>query len=165
MPRVVRWVELALWGIIGSSAVAGLAAAAVGGSLTDLGSGFGGLYGIPALLLVLVALALGVPAGIAASRSIRMKPGWLRAGLLAGVGVFVVAFGFGQIAHWIDPCVRGWWGPDSHIGSQPLCERFGSELNWHTRFHLAAHALPAIPLVALYAWTVRQNLSQDRSPI
>ena len=80
-------------------------------------------------------------------------------------GVFVVVIGYAQVAHTIDPCANGWWGPGSMIGSQPLCERFGSEWNWHTRFHLAAHALPAIPLVALYAWSVRHNLRRDPNPI
>ena len=71
-------------------------------------------------------------------------------------GVFVVAIGYERVAHTIDPCANGWWGPDSTIGSQPLCERFGSELNWHTRFHLAAHALPALALLAGYAWAIQR---------
>ena len=60
------------------------------------------------------------------------------------------------MAHMVDPCANGWWDANSRIGSQPLCEQFGSELNWHTRFHLFAHAAPAAVLLAVYVLAVQQ---------
>ena len=54
------------------------------------------------------------------------------------------------------PCVNGWWDARSRIGDQLLCERFGSELNWHTRFHLLAHAAPASVLLGAYLWAIRR---------
>ena len=127
-PHLLRWLLRLLFVVIGVSVVAGIAAAAIGGSFANLGSGFGGLYGVPALLLTLLALGMGIPAGIVVARRLRSSQRWLLAtGIVIG-GVFVVVIGYAQVAHTLDPCANGWWGPGSMIGSQPLCERFGSEL-------------------------------------
>lgn len=158
-PRIVRsalWVAAA---IIAVSLITGVAAAVVGGPLTTLGSGAGGLYAVPALLLDVVAITLGLPASIVVARRLRREGSWIRAAAVVGGGLWIVAIGYFLVAHMIDPCVNGWLGPDSRIGSQPLCERFGSELNWHTRFHLLAHAAPASVLVTIYAWAIRKWVS------
>jgi len=162
---MVRWLVRALFVVIGVSVVAGIMAAVFGGALTDLGSGFGGLYGLPALVLTLLALGVGIPAGVVVARRLGSNRGWLLATAIVIGGVFVVAIGYERVAHAIDPCANGWWGPDSMIGSQPLCERFGSELNWHTRFHLAAHSLPALVLLAGYAWAIRRWVAPPRNPV
>jgi hypothetical protein len=158
----VRWLVLSLFVVIGVSVVAGIAAAAFGGALTGLGSGFGGLYGVPALALTLLAVGVGIPAGVVVARRLRSNRRWLLAAAIVIGGVFAVAIGYERVAHTVDPCANGWWGPDSMIGSQPLCERFGSELNWHTRFHLAAHALPALVLLAGYAWAIQRWVAPPR---
>ncbi len=146
----------ALFAIIGVSAVAGMAAAAIGGVFTNLGSGFGGLWGVPALMLTLLSLGIGIPAGVKVARGLNADRRPLLAAVVVVGGVFVVAFGYAQVAHSTDPCANGWLNLDSRIGSQPLCERFGSEVNWHTRFHLAAHALPALGLLAGYTWAINK---------
>lgn len=145
--------------IIVVSVAGGAAAALVGRGLTDLGSGAGGLFGLPSLLLTVIALVLGLPAAVIAARLVRPADGWIGVAVLVGVGAWVVAIGYFVIAHAVDPCVNGWWDGRSRIGSQPLCERFGSELNWHTRFHLLAHAAPAAALFVIYVWAV------GRSPV
>ena len=161
-PNLLRWLVHLLFVVIGVSVVAGIAAAAFGGSFANLGSGFGGLYGVPALLLTLLALGVGIPAGAVVARRLRSSRGWLLAtGIVIG-GVFVVVIGYAQVAHTIDPCANGWWGARSMIGSQPLCERFGRELNWNTRFHLVAHALPALVLLAGYAWAIHKWVAPPR---
>lgn len=142
--------------VIAVSVVAGLGAAALGGSLTDLGEGYGGLWGVPALLLTFVALILGVAAAIAVGRAREPELRRFRLALLVLTGVWVVAIGYSAVAHLVDPCLNGWWDARSRIGSQPLCERFGSELNWHSRFHLFAHAAPAAVLLVAYVWAVRR---------
>ena len=163
-PHLLRWLVRLLFVVIGVSVVAGIAAAAIGGSFANLGSGFGGLYGVPALLLTLLALGVGIPAGVVVARRLRSSPRWLLAtGIVIG-GIFVVVIGYAQVAHTIDPCANGWWGPGSMIGSQPLCERFGRELNWNTRFHLVAHALPALLLLAGYAWAIHKWVAPPHDP-
>ena len=154
--RIVRWAIRITAGVIAVSFIAGVAAAALGGSFTQLGSGAGGLYAVPSLVLDLIAVFIGVPAGVIVARHLRPESRWLSAGVIVGGGLWVVAIGYFMIAHWLDPCANGWWGPESRVGSQPLCERFGNELNWHTRFHLLAHAIPATALVAGYIWAVRR---------
>ena len=156
LPRIVRWMILSLTVVIVISVVAGVAATVVGGSLTRLGDGFGGLYGAPALLLTFIALMVGVPATIIVAKRLGPDERRLRAGVVVFVGVWVVGIGYAQVAHSIDPCANGWWDARSRVGSHPLCERFGSELNWHTRFHLVAHALPAAVLLVGFVWAVRR---------
>lgn len=156
-PPVGRhWLDLgALTLLIVAAAVAGVAAAAVGGSWSDLGSGYGGLYGLPAMLLTVLALIV-IPASIVVARRLGAESARLRFGLLIGVGLWVVAMGYWEVAHIVDPCANGWWDEQSRIGSQPLCERFGSELNWHDRFHLLAHATPAAALLGVYLYLIKR---------
>ncbi|MDG2026236.1 MAG: hypothetical protein P8J50_03945 [Acidimicrobiales bacterium] len=144
------------------SLVGGVAAALVGRGLVDPGSGAGGLFGMPSTLLTLIALVLGVPAAVMVARAVRPGDGWVGAAVIVGAGAWIVAIGYFVVAHAVDPCLNGWWDGRSRIGSQPLCERFGPELNWHTRFHLLAHAAPAAGLFAIYFWAVRRSLSGRR---
>lgn len=162
-PRTLRLLMWLLGIVIVVSVVGGIAAALLGRGLTDLGDGAGGLFGVPSLLLTLVALVLGLPAAVIVARLVRPKDGWVGVAVLVGAGAWVVAIGYFVVAHALDPCVNGWWDGRSRIGSQPLCERFGSELNWHTRFHLLAHAAPAAALFAIYAWAVRRSLAGRRA--
>jgi hypothetical protein len=138
--RSLRWTVWSLVVVITVSVAAGVAAAIVGGALNELGSGAGGLFGIPSMLTTLIALALATPAAISIARQTPRSPGWLRAAVVISGGAWIVAIGYFVVAHAADPCVNGWWDANSQIGNQPLCERFGTELNWHTRFHLLAHA-------------------------
>ena len=156
LPGIVRLMTVTISLVVVVTVVAGIGAAALGGSLTDLGSGYGGLWGLPALLLTLIALVLGVAAVIKIGREPSPGSGRSRIAVLVVAGAWVVAVGYASVAHIVDPCVNGWWDGNSRIGSQPLCERFGSELNWHTRFHLFAHATPAAVLLGLYLWAIQR---------
>jgi uncharacterized membrane protein YhaH (DUF805 family) len=154
--RGVRWTITLFAVVIVVSLLGGIAAALFGGSLTDLGRGAGGLYGVPSLLTTLIALFVAIPAAVLLARQAKGSPGWLRTSVVVAAGAWVVAIGYFQVAHSVDPCVNGWWDASSRIGDQPLCERFGTELNWHTRFHLVAHAAPAAVLLTVYVWAVRR---------
>jgi hypothetical protein len=145
--------------VIVVSVVGGAASGLVGRGLIGLGDGAGGIFGVPALMLALVALVLGLPAAVAVARALRPVDGWIGVAVLIVVGAWAVAIGYVVVAHAVDPCANGWWDGRSRIGSQPLCERFGPELNWHTRFHLLAHAVPAAVLFAVYVWAL------ERSPV
>ena len=141
--------------IIGVAVVGGVVAALLGGAFTDLGEGAGGLWGMPSLVTTMVALVAIPVAVVAARRATGLPRRWWAFTVVAG-GAWMVAIGYFVIAHAADPCANGWWDGSSRFGDQPLCERFGTDLNWHTRYHLLAHALPAVPLVVLYAWAVRR---------
>lgn len=141
--------------VLTTAVTGGLVAAISGGSLSRLGDGYGGLYGVPALLLMLTSLLMTAPIVIEARRRLPSREHRLRSAIFVVGGLWVVAIGYAQVAHLVDPCVHGWWDARSRVGDQPLCERFGRELNWHTRFHLLAHALPAAVLFGLYATAVR----------
>lgn len=156
LPTPVRLLPAAAAVVIVIALLGGIAAAAWGGSLTDLGEGYGGLWGLPALALTLVALVLGIVSVISILRTLPAGRDRRRIVLVVLAGAWVVAVGYSEVAHAIDPCANGWWDRNSRIGSQPLCERFGPDLNWHTRFHLVAHAAPAAFLAALYLWAVRR---------
>ncbi|MDX2379541.1 MAG: hypothetical protein QNM02_07265 [Acidimicrobiia bacterium] len=145
--------------------VAGMVAATLGGSLTDLGSGYGGLWGLPALLLTLIALVLGVAAAIKIGLELSPESGRLRIVVLLVAGAWLVAMVYANVAHMVDPCANGWWDASSRVGSQPLCERFGSELNWHTRFHLLAHAGPAAILLVAYLWAIQRWGTTVNGPV
>ena len=153
--RVLRGTIWSFTVVIIIALFGGIAAAMIGGPFTDLGSGAGGLFGIPSILTTLIALLLAIPAAVLVARQTRGTGGWLRSALVVAGGAWVVAIGYFVVAHAVDPCVNGWWDASSRIGDQPLCERFGPKLNWHTRFHLLAHAAPAAALLAAYAWAVR----------
>ena len=152
----LRWTTRSMTVVIVVSLIGGIAAAVAGGPLTNLGSGAGGLFGFPSILTTLVALFLAIPAAVGMVRQTRRSPGWLRAATVTVAGAWIVAIGYFMVAHAIDPCVNGWWDTRSRIGDQPLCERFGPDLNWHTRFHLVAHAAPAAVLLAMYLWATQR---------
>lgn len=156
LPAVVGVMVIAVVLVLAIAVVGGGVAALFGGSLSELGEGYGGLWGAPALGLTLVALVLGTDAAIKISRDLRPGSGRLRIALLVVIGVWVVAVGYSEVAHQFDPCARRWWDARSQVGSQPLCERFGSELNWDTRFHLLAHAVPAALLLGINLWAIRR---------
>jgi hypothetical protein len=164
LPRIARLMTASIAGVVAVALAAGVGAAVVGGSLTDLGSGYGGLWGLPALLLTLVALILGVGVVIKVTRAMRPETGRLRIATLVVAGGWLVTIGYANVAHMVDPCVNGWWDANSRLGSQPLCERFGTELNWHTRFHLLAHAGPAAVLLGMYLWAIRRWGTTGPSP-
>lgn len=154
--RSLRWTTRSLKVVIVVSLIGGITAAVVGGSLSKLGSGAGGLFGIPSILTTLIALFLAIPAAVGMVRQTRRSSGWLRSATVTVAGAWIVAIGYFVVAHAIDPCLNGWWDLRSRIGDQPLCERFGSDLNWHTRFHLLAHAGPGAILLAIYLWAIRR---------
>ncbi len=162
--RGVRWTTRSLTVVIVVSLIGGIAAAVLGGALSNLGSGAGGLFGIPSILTTLIALLLAMPAAVGMVRQTRRSPGWLRSATVIAVGAWIVAIGYFMVAHAVDPCVNGWWDSRSRIGDQPLCERFGPDLNWHTRFHLLAHAAPATVLLATYLWAAKRWAQLDSSP-
>ena len=114
--------------------------------LSEWGGGFGGGNGLP-VLGYLIALFLGVPSLLAAIQDSNNRVGRL----IPFVGPFIILVGFAGVSHALDPCVTGLWDASSRLGSQTLCERFGAELNIHTRFHLLYHAIfPTVVLVPLY---------------
>lgn len=165
--RGEKWVDrLAFAGFILTmidivlSAVAGLIAALIGGQVTEWGSGMGGGYAIPplantlALLLTLPALILGI------MLLIRKREGAVGR-IWVFVGTFLIGFGYILIAHSFDPCIRGVWTSHSRLGDDiRLCERFGNELNIHTRFHLIWHAVPTIPLLLIYWYGLARTYPQ-----
>lgn len=154
--RILQWTTRSMTVVVVVSLIGGIAAAVGGGSLTNLGSGAGGLFGIPSILTTLIAVFVAIPAAVGMVRQTRRAPGWLRAPIVTVAGAWVVAIGYFVVAHAIDPCLNGWWDSSSRIGDQPLCERFGSELNVHTRFHLLAHAAPGAILLVTYLWAAKR---------
>ncbi|MGK2948587.1 MAG: hypothetical protein ACSLFP_08425 [Acidimicrobiales bacterium] len=158
-PWGLTWTTRSLVVVIVISVIAGVMAAALGGGFTDLGSGAGGLFGLPSILTTLIALFIALPVAVIAAFRAQQAPRW-RAPIVIAGGAWVVAIGYFQVAHSADPCVNGWWDLSSRIGNQPLCEQFGSELNWHTRFHLIAHAAPAGVLLVGYLWAINRWATQ-----
>ncbi len=156
-PWFVTWTIRLMGLVIGLSLIGGIAATVAGGTLTSLGEGFGGLYGVPSLLLT-IAFLLAIPITIALIRKLKPADNWLRSTLVVAGGIAVVTFGYDFAGHLIDPCINEWWDLSSQAGGAPLCERFGSEISIHTRFHLLEHAAPAAILlwgylIALRRWT------------
>lgn len=144
------------------SFVLGVVAAVVGRSTTRLGEGAGGLFAFPSLVTTVLALA-SIPLAILIAR--RSATRRIRSTAVLVGGAWIIAVGYIGVAHALDPCTNGWWDASSRIGGQRLCERFGSDLNWHTRFHLIAHAAPAVLMVWLYAIAVRRFVEpEDRGP-
>ena len=149
------------WRIIllvsGISLLLGLLAALVGGSLTALGNGPGGGNDIPDLVFS-ISIILGlflVFRGVIKRE--KTKTRWL----FVFVGPLLISIGYILIAHTFDPCDNGLWDLSSRIGeSIPLCERFGSEINIHTRFHYLWHIVPTLPLVWLYGVILIKRLPE-----
>ena len=130
----------------------GLLIALLGSFLIKLGDGLGGGWGIPALALTL-AMFLGVPSLIISVADIFRGRRRQTGRMVAFFGPLIISIGFIAIAHVVDPCFQGIWTLQSYWGSIPLCERFGPEINIHTRFHLLLHSSPTIVLVILY-WVI-----------
>ncbi len=129
--------------------VLGALAALVGGSFTSLGSGPGGLGGMPMLLFLLAAL-LGLPSLVRALFDLYQRR-WKRVGrVVIFIAPLAIAIYFFEIPHAIDPCALGIWAPRSSWASIPLCEAWGGGWNIHARFHLLLHAAPTLLPVALY---------------
>ena len=147
-----RAILIAETSAIGVMLALGMAAALVGGDLTSLGSGFGGLgfWSVAVLggLVVVGALAAGWL--IAVSR----RP--LEA-LIVVAGPLAVVVSYVYLAHSLDPCVLGLWQQGSSTGGVPLCETVGSGIGIHKRFHLLLHSLAGIPGLILFAVGLRRS--------
>ena len=76
--RAIRWTIGSLAVVVVVSVIAGVVAALFGGSLTDLGSGAGGLYGIPSLLTTAIALLVAMPVAVLTARRADRVAGRLR---------------------------------------------------------------------------------------
>ena len=79
--RLVRWTMWSFSVVVIVALIAGIAATLIGGSFTDLGSGAGGLFGIPSILTTLTALVLATPAAMLVARHTGETSGWLTAAL------------------------------------------------------------------------------------
>lgn len=151
MTSAARVILIAETGAIGVMLALGMAAALVGGDLTSLGSGFGGLgFGAVAVLGGLVVVGV-------------LAAGWLLAvsrrpleALIVVAGPLVVLVSYVYLAHSLDPCVLGLWQQGSSTGGAPLCEAVGSGLNIHRRFHLLLHSLAGIPGLILFGVGLRR---------
>lgn len=137
---------------IGVMLALGMAAALVGGDLTSLGSGFGGL-GMWSVAVLGGLVVVGV-----------LAAGWLLAvsrrpleALIVVAGPLAVVVSYVYLAHSLDPCVLGLWQQDSSTGGVPLCENVGSGIGIHRRFHLLLHSLAGIPGLILFAVGLRRS--------
>jgi hypothetical protein len=139
------------------SLLLGLLAALAGGSFTALGNGFGGGNGIPDLVF-LIPVLIGL---FLIFRSVIKREDNKSFWLFAFIGPLIISIGYVQIAHTFDPCYNGLWDLSSRIdGRIALCERFGSEINIHTRFHYLWHIVPTLPLVWLYGVLLKKRLPE-----
>lgn len=149
---VARAILIGETGAIGVMLALGMAAALVGGDLSSLGSGFGGLgFGAVAVLGGLVVVGV-------------LAAGWLLAvsrrpieALIAVAGPLTVLVSYVYLAHSLDPCVLGLWQQGSSTGGVPLCESVGSGINIHRRFHLLLHSLAGIPGLLLFGVGLRRS--------
>ena len=142
--------------VITVSLVGGIAAALVGGgSLRDLGSGAGGLFGIPSILTTLIALLMAIPAAVAVSRQARRSPGWLRAAVVTGIGAGVVAIGYFVVAHAVDPVSTA--GGTRAAASAINCSASDSDQNsTGTLGSTSSPMPPASVLLGAYLWAIRR---------
>ena len=132
------------------SAVLGLVAAAVGGPLSALGAGPGGLWGVPQLLLLAVAGLVGAPVGIAAVLGGIRRGAWRRVayGSAMLLGPLLLAFGSFAVPHAVDPC-GGTFDLRTRVASVPVCMRYDSTaggISVDDRFHLLLHGAVAGPM-------------------
>jgi hypothetical protein len=119
-------------------AALGLLAALVGGSLEGLGSGAGGLAGVPTFLLLVVAavcLVAGVALAVRGGRSALGQAALLALGPLL---VFAVTF---QGAHVIDPCNLGVLDLGDKYDGTRVCWPADGGLYVNERFHLLHHGV------------------------
>ena len=88
----------------------GLLAALLGSFLIPLGSGPGGLWGIP-VFLYLVTFLIGLPSFIFGVRDIFWRR-WHGVGrILACIAPLAIGLYFFMIPHALDPCLVGVWAP------------------------------------------------------
>ena len=146
-----RAILIAETSALGVMLALGMAAALVGGDLTSLGSGFGGL----GFWSVSVLGGLVVVGALAASWLLAVSRRPLEA-LILVAGPLAVVVSYVYLAHSLDPCVRGLWQQGSSTGGVPLCETVGSGIEIHKRFHLLLHALAGIPGLTLFAVGLRR---------
>lgn len=146
---ILLWLNTGVWLIFG------VLATILGGEWTHFGEGLGGGWAIPGLVFDLVLL-LSLPSLVIGIHGLIKRDAARAWRLLAFAGPFTIAFAFIGIAHTIDPCASHHWTLLDFWGDQRLCERFGHELNIHTRFHLLLHIAPVVGLVAIYHILVRR---------
>jgi hypothetical protein len=175
--RWTRWSDRAtrigLWLVLATLLVGlalGAAAALVGGPLTPLGRGVGGLWGAVDLALLAIML-LGLPSLLLGLIALYRRRWRQTLRLIAYLGPLVIAVGYVLIPHALDPCFLGIWGPFERVGDVRLCQQFGPEWNVHTRFHLLWHVAPTLLLLVGYrlaltrwhpAWRARGAAANDR---
>lgn len=125
--------------VLGVAVVVGAAAAVIGGPLGEVGSGASGLWGVPQLTLVGVAVFVALP-GAVITLLAPVPHRFLRSALLL-VGPVAIAAAFFVVPHMLDPCAGGRWTLGSHAGDVPLCEAWGGGINIAERFHLVLHGI------------------------
>ncbi len=136
------------------SVLLGILAAVFGGAFTELGRGVGGGNGFPTLIFLIPAL-FGLI--LLVQNIFKKKKDWSLL-LLVFLGPLIISFGYIIIAHEFDPCFNDLWNINSQIGDGiRLCERFGNEINIHTRFHYLWHITPTIPLIWLYGVLLKKK--------
>jgi hypothetical protein len=142
---------------LGVGLVAGLVAFLAAPSLDELGSGPGGLFGAPALVL-LASAVLGLPMLLYSLVSLargRLRDGWY---LVIAVLQWCIAVAFFYVAHAFDPCALGLLDDSSSFLGAPLCSYWGGGLQTAARLHLLHHVLvPALPLMAVQVVLLRRH--------
>lgn len=133
----------------------GLLAMFLGGEWIHFGDGIGGAWGIPTLVFDIVVLLSLPNLVIWIHRLIKRIPNRIQY-LIGFGGPFIISTAFILIAHALDPCSSHHWTMMDFWGDQRLCERFGSDINIHTRFHLILHIAPIVALAAGYHWMLVQ---------
>jgi hypothetical protein len=132
------------------SLIFGLIAALFGGRFERFGVGIGGGYGVPDLIFLVAAL-FGLPSFLHGLRLLIGRERGASRWLLAFLGPLLISFAYILVPHTLDPCSNGLWTLTDQIGtSVQLCERFGSDIDIHTRFHYLWHILPTLPFVWIY---------------
>lgn len=147
--------HIVLWINTGVFLVLGILAAALGGWWSQFGSGLGGGWGLTALIFEFPVL-LSIPSFIIGIQGLFTKDAQKMLLLIFFIGPLFISFAFILIAHSIDPCTLSIWTLADRWGTQPLCERFGSDINIHTRFHLIWHVAPIFVLLVPYHFLFRK---------
>ncbi|HWG84150.1 MAG TPA: hypothetical protein VNT60_01610 [Deinococcales bacterium] len=133
----------------------GLAAFLAAPRLDDLGKGFGGLGGIPALVLLAVSV-LNLPLLLHGLASLPAGGRKQAPRLLLATFPLAVFVSYAFLAHLFDPCGRGLLSSGSYFLGQPLCSYWGSHLETSSRLHLLQHAVnPTLAVVGAYALAIR----------
>ncbi len=147
--------HILLWLNIGLFFILGVLATLLGGQWTQLGEGPGGGWGVPALVFNIVIL-LGIPSLGVSFRGILIKDSRRLARGIYFFAPMVISFAYIAIAHSIDPCALEIWRLTDRWEEQNLCERFGREINIHTRFHLFLHSAPIVIILLAYQLLFRR---------